>query len=232
MTPSSNETVDAWTILAALASQTERVRLGTCVTPIPFRSPQMLAKMVATVDQLSNGRTILGVGAGWHKPEFEAYSHWDENKVRVAKTREAIQLIMKLWTSQDALNFEGTYYSCRGAILEPKPVQKPHPPLWFGTTGSYMLRLARRYGDGWIPPVPGVPTETYRHVLAELRENFPEQNARRIKLTFNGTLAEINEMLPQFVDMGFDGAVLARTRPEETPQAIRRLATEIAPSYR
>jgi alkanesulfonate monooxygenase SsuD/methylene tetrahydromethanopterin reductase-like flavin-dependent oxidoreductase (luciferase family) len=231
MTPSSNESVDAWTVLAALSRETGRVRLGTCVTPLAFRPPQILAKIVATVDQLSNGRAILGIGAGWHKPEFEGYSRWDENKVRVAKTREAIQLIIRLWTPRDPLDFEGKYYLSKGAILEPKPVQKPHPPLWFGTTGSHMLGLARRYGDGWVPPVPGVPTETYRHVLAELRENLPKQNRRTIKLTFNGTLGEIAEMLPDFARMSLDGALLVRTRPEETPQAIRRLATEIAPSY-
>ena len=198
MTPISNQSVDAWTLLAALSMETKRVRLGTCVTPIPFRPPQMLAKIVATVDQLSNGRAILGVGAGWHRPEFEGYSRWDEDKVRVAKTREAIELMTGLWTSRDALDFEGKYYVCKGAVLEPKPVQKPHPPLWFGTRGNYMLGLTRRYGDGWVPPVPGVTMETYRHVLAELRENLPPENKRTIKLTFNGTLSEITEMLPDF----------------------------------
>lgn len=152
MTPHSNESVDAWIALAALATKTERIRLGTCVTPIPFRPPQMLAKIVATVDQLFNGRVILGVGAGWHKPEFDAYSSWHEDRVRVAKTREGIQLIMKLWTSNEPFDFEGKHYRVKSAILEPKPVQQPHPPLWFGTTGAYMLRLAKQYADGSVPP--------------------------------------------------------------------------------
>lgn len=232
MTPHSNESVDAWTALGALATKTERIRLGTCVTPIPFRPPQMLAKVVATVDQLSNGRVILGVGAGWHRPEFDAYSRWDEDRVRVAKTREGIQLIMKLWTSNEPFDFEGKYYHVKGAILEPKPIQQPHPPLWFGTTGAQMLRLAKRYADGWVPPVPGVSMEVYESVIAKLKGDPRDRNGIATKVTFNGTLNEIAEMIPKFDELGFDGAILARTRPEELPQAIRKLALEIAPSYR
>jgi alkanesulfonate monooxygenase SsuD/methylene tetrahydromethanopterin reductase-like flavin-dependent oxidoreductase (luciferase family) len=230
MTPTSNETVEAWTILASLATETERIRLGTCVTPIPFRPPPLLAKVVATVDQLSNGRAILGVGAGWYRPEFEAYSSWVDGKVRVAKTREGIELIRKLWTSDKPVDFDGEYYKVTGSVLEPKPVQKPHPPLWFGTTGAYMLKLAARYADGWVPPVPGVSMDIYRTVLEQLRGDSSRRRA--IKLTFNGTLEELGENLPSFVNMGFDGAILARTPPEALPKAIRRLAIEIARKYR
>jgi len=228
MTPVSNESIDAWTVLAALATQTERIRLGTCVTPIPFRPPQMLAKIIATVDQLSDGRAILGVGAGWHQPEFDAYSKWEEDKVRVAKTREGIDLITQLWTSNEPLDFKGAFYQVKGAILEPKPVQKPHPPVWFGTRGSYMLRLAQRYADGWVPGVPGAPPEVYEMVLAKLRK----PGLRKIKLNFNGTLNELRQTIPKFVDLGFDGAILARESPQDMPQAMKELATEIIPNYR
>jgi len=230
MTLASNQTVDAWTTLGALAVETKRIRLGTCVTPIPFRPPQLLAKVVATVDQLSNGRVILGVGAGWHRPEFEAYSIWDDDKVRVAKTREGIELIRKLWTSDKPVNFEGNYYKVMGSVLEPKPVQKPYPPLWFGTTGAYMLKLAARYADGWVPPVPSISFDVYHTVLKELRESSPPN--RTIKLNFNGTLDELTQSLPSFVKMGFDGAILARMPPETLTEAIRKLATEIAGKYR
>lgn len=226
MTPTSNQTVDAWTTLAALAMETESIRLGTCVTPIPFRPPQLLAKVVATVDQLSNGRAILGIGAGWHRPEFEAYSSWDDDKVRVAKTREGIELMKKLWTADKPVDFDGEYYKVIGSVLEPKPVQKPHPPLWFGTTGAYMLKLAARYADGWVPPVPGVSMDVYQRALKQLRERSPRQRA--IKLAFNGTLDELSESMPIFVNMGFDSAILARTPPETLTKAIRKLATEIA----
>jgi len=228
MTPRSNKSIDAWTVLASLATQTERIRLGTCVTPIPFRPPQMLAKIIATVDRLSDGRTILGVGAGWYQREFDAYSKWDEDKIRVDKTCEGIELITRLWTSRYGLDFNGRFYSVKGAILEPKPIQKPHPPLWFGTTGPYMLRLAQHYADAWVPPVPGLAVETYEAVIARLKGH----TRRKIKLTFNGTFDELKETIPRFADLGFYGAMLARESPKDTPKAIKKLATEIIPSYR
>jgi FMNH2-dependent dimethyl sulfone monooxygenase len=84
----------------------------------------MLAKMVSTVDILSNGRAILGVGAGWSKEEFEGHSEWNEPKIRVNKTIEGLELMVKLWTQKE-VTFEGKYYRAKAAVLEPKPVQKP-----------------------------------------------------------------------------------------------------------
>ena len=75
-----NRTIDAWTLLSFISGITKKVKIGTCVTPIPFRPPSILAKMVASVDHISDGRVVLGVGAGWHKPEFDGYSQWDEEK--------------------------------------------------------------------------------------------------------------------------------------------------------
>src|SRR5207245_8090746 len=92
------------------------------------------------------GRTVLGVGAGWSTTEFEGYSVWDPPKIRVEKTEEGLQLILKLW-HEPKVDFNGKYYHAKGAVLEPKPVQKPHPPLLFGGTGTRMLRMAGKYGD-------------------------------------------------------------------------------------
>src|SRR5437773_11326064 len=100
----------------------------------------MLAKIVSTLDLLSNGRTILGVGAGWSQTEFEGYSEWSSNKIRVDKTREGLDLILKLWT-QEKVDFKGKLYQAKGAVLDPKPVQKPHPPLLFSGIGHRMLRM-------------------------------------------------------------------------------------------
>lgn len=141
-----DSTVESWIALTYLAAKTERIRLGTLVTPIPFRPPGVLAKMVATLDVLSNGRTILGVGAGWSRVEFEGYSEWEEPRIRVEKTEEGVRLILKLWTEQ-RVDFDGDYYHARGAVLEPKPIQKPHPPLLFGGERPRMLRMAGRYAD-------------------------------------------------------------------------------------
>ena len=86
-----DSTLDTWISLAYLASKTENIRLGTLVTPIPFRSPSILAKMISTLDTISQGRVVLGVGAGWSQAEFEGYSEWNEPKIRVDKTEEGLE---------------------------------------------------------------------------------------------------------------------------------------------
>ncbi len=144
--PDRNSTLESWIALAVLASRTERVRLGTLVSPIPLRPPGILAKMVTTVDVLSKGRVVLGVGAGWSDVEFEGYSVWDSPKVRVDKVEEGVELIRRLWT-EDEVYFEGKFYQAKGAVLEPKPVQKPHPTLLFGGHKNRMLGLAGRFAD-------------------------------------------------------------------------------------
>ena len=140
----SNNTIDAWTLLSFIAANTTKIKLGTCVTPIPFRPPQILAKIVSSLDNISNGRIILGIGAGWHKPEFDGYSEWNNNKIRFEKTVEGIEIMKKLWT-EDQVSFSGKYYKIEEAVLEPKPIQKPYPELWFGTTGDKMLKLMAKY---------------------------------------------------------------------------------------
>src|SRR5213593_336899 len=141
-----DSTLETWTALTYLAARTKKIKLGTLVTPIPFRPPGILAKTVSTFDLLSSGRTVLGVGAGWSQTEFEGYSVWDPPKIRVEKTEEGLQLILKLW-QEPKVDFNGKYYHAKEAVLEPKPVQKPHPPLLFGGTGTRMLRMAGKYGD-------------------------------------------------------------------------------------
>jgi len=150
MLPQTSRTLEALALLGYLAGRTERIRLGTCVTPLPLRPPGVLAKTVATLDVVSGGRIILGVGAGWHRPEFEAYSEWLDDAARVDKTEEALRLLIDLWTKPN-VSFSGRYYRVRDAALEPKPVQRPHPPLWFGTVRRRMLRLMVEFGSGWIP---------------------------------------------------------------------------------
>jgi alkanesulfonate monooxygenase SsuD/methylene tetrahydromethanopterin reductase-like flavin-dependent oxidoreductase (luciferase family) len=150
--PDSNVTMESWITLTYLAAKTEQIHLGTMVTPIPFRPPGMLAKMISTLDVLSNGRVIAGVGAGWSQVEFEGYSEWNGSKTRVDKTHEGLELMLELWT-KDKVDFEGKFYKAKGAVLEPKPVQKPYPKLLFGSRGSRMLALSGTHGDiVYIPP--------------------------------------------------------------------------------
>ena len=133
--PDDYVTLETWVTLTYLAAKTEQIRLGTLVTPIPFRPPAMLAKMLSTLDVLSKGRVILGVGAGWSQVEFEGYSEWNEPNVRVDKTEEGLELMIRLWT-QNGVTFEGKHYKAKAAVLEPKPVQKPYPQLLFGGRGD------------------------------------------------------------------------------------------------
>ena len=167
MLPDSSETLDAWSILSYLAGQTSRIKLGTVVTPLPFRPPSQLAKIVSTVDLLSGGRTILGVGAGWHRPEFDGFSEWLPTGKRVAQTSEALELITTLWRGGTS-DFSGRYFSSKGAEISPSPVQKPHPPMWFGVKGPKMMELAALYGDGWIPT--NITPSDYASGLQKLHE--------------------------------------------------------------
>ena len=167
MLPDGPETLDAWSILSYLAGQTTSIKLGTVVTPIPFRPPSQLAKIVASVDHLSGGRTILGVGAGWHQPEFDGFSSWGSPGQRVTRTSEALDMITKLWTGKK-VNFEGKNYRSDGAVISPVPTQKPYPPMWFGVRGPRMLNLASQYADAWIPT--NIAPEIYEDELKKLRE--------------------------------------------------------------
>ena len=112
------------------------------------------------MDVLSGGRTILGVGAGWHRPEFDAFSRWESDGVRVDQTTEGLDLILQL-LGGDTVDFQGEHYSASGAQVAPRPVQRPHPPLWFGTSGERMMELTARHGNGWIPTLIG-PNEYRR----------------------------------------------------------------------
>ena len=175
-----DSTFETWTALTYLAAKTEKIRLGTLVTPIPFRPPGMLAKTVSTLDLLSNGRTILGVGAGWSQTEFEGYSEWNSNKIRVDKTREGLDLILKLWT-QDKVDFKGKFYQAKGAVLDPKPAQKPHPPLLFAGIGPRMLRMAGELADiCMIPGFPGIDNPKSRKIVMD--EAHRRQRAGKISM--------------------------------------------------
>ena len=161
MLPDANDHIDVWSFLPYLAAKTENVRLGTCVTPLPFRRPGILAKMVSTTDNLSNGRTILGAGFGWFKPEFDGFSEWLDTKDRISYSEESIQLMKRLWTEDSPVDYNGKFVHSVGAVIEPKPVQKPHPPIWFGGHQSQSLRMAGQYGQGWMPIGPRWFNDTY-----------------------------------------------------------------------
>jgi len=137
------------TVLGYLASATQRVRLGTHVLILPYRNPVLTGKVVATLDYLSHGRMILGVGVGWMEEEFQALG-LTTFKERGAVSDEYIQILKALWTQQES-SFQGRYHRFSQLGCFPKPVQKPHPPIWVGGHSAAALRRAARFGDGWLP---------------------------------------------------------------------------------
>jgi F420-dependent oxidoreductase-like protein len=143
-------TLECWITLASLAMVTSRIRLGTLCTCTSYRYPTLVAKMGATLDHISGGRLILGIGAGWFEEEYSAYGiPFPPPRERVRRLREAVQIIRKMWTS-DKADYQGRYYRVRDAYCNPKPVQKPHPPIWIGGGGErLMLRVVAEVADGW-----------------------------------------------------------------------------------
>ena len=146
--PVLETTFEAWTSTAALARETSRIRMGQMVTCAGYRNPALLAKMASTVDVMSAGRLDFGIGAGWYEHEYFAYGYpFPPVPVRLRMLAESLQVIHAMW-SEPYASFEGEFYRIDGAINEPKPVQRPHPPVWVGGAGEKVtLRLAARYGD-------------------------------------------------------------------------------------
>lgn len=141
---------EAWTLMSALAVITKNVRLGFCVLIPAFRYPSVLAKMAATLDEISDGRLIMAVGAGWFKQEYEAYDiPWEEHDQRIEREKEAVLVMKALWT-QSVANFRGKYYNIKEAVMEPKPIQKPHPPIWIGGNSIRSIELAAELAQGWF----------------------------------------------------------------------------------
>lgn len=140
--------MDAWTLLAALAADTTKIRLGTLVTCNSYRHPSLLAKIAATIDMISNGRLWFGYGAGWKKDEYRAYGYpFPKIQDRMDAMEEALEIIKLLWTEPSA-SYDGKHYSIKNAFSAPKPIQKPHPPILIGGDGEKRtLRAVAKYAD-------------------------------------------------------------------------------------
>lgn len=166
------ECLDQLATIAFLAGCTKRLKLLTSVMVVPHRHPVLAAKMLATADVLSGGRVIVGAGVGWMKEEFEAVGA-PAFAERGRVSDEYLAAMKELWTNEDPV-FEGAHVRFRDIVFEPKPVQKPHPPIWIGGESAVALRRTARFGDGWYPasnnPQRRLDTpERFADGLAELR---------------------------------------------------------------
>lgn len=165
----NNPILECWTTLAALAAASTRIRLGTMVTATAFRNPALLAKMAATVDVISGGRVEFGIGSGVQKQEHEAYGYqFPDAPARTRRMKEAIEIIKMMWT-QPRASYRGRYYRVEDAMCEPKPLQKPHPPITIGGIGErhtlkVTAQLADRFDFGYLPDI-----EEYKHKLEMLK---------------------------------------------------------------
>ncbi len=147
-TPDRN-CLEAWTLLAALARDTKKIRLGVLVAAIQYRNPALQAKMAAGVDHMSGGRLEFGVGAGWKEDEYRAYGYdFLPPGDRVEQLRDGLEITRRLW-QDDRATYHGKHYRIDDAVCAPKPTQRPRPPIWIGGAGPRVMRLAARYADGF-----------------------------------------------------------------------------------
>jgi F420-dependent oxidoreductase-like protein len=165
----SGPCLEGWTALSALAAGTSRVKTGVLVTGNTYRHPALLAKMGATVDHIAGGRLIMGIGAAWFEMEHNAYGiPFYTTAERIHRLDEAAQIIKLLWTEKQA-TFNGRYYSLSQAFCEPKPLQRPYPPIMIGGAGEKLtLRVVAKHADQWN--TFGTP-ELFKHKIAVLGEH-------------------------------------------------------------
>jgi F420-dependent oxidoreductase-like protein len=220
---------EAWTTLAAMAEVVKRIRIGINVTGNLYRNPSVLAKTAATVDQFSGGRVEFGIGASWAEFEFTSLGiPFPPPRERMERLEEACEVLKLLWT-QDVSDFEGQHYRLKGAIAEPKPVQKPYPPFWIGGSGEKrLLRIAAKHADVWNI-VGGQPDEALRlsRVLDAHCEEVgrdPGEIRRSIGVPFrpdepDRTLRDADAL----VERGFT-ELLITVKGEDAPRQVDRAA--------
>jgi probable F420-dependent oxidoreductase len=167
------DAMDPFVVLAAAAQATRKIKLGTGVALIQQRDVIQTAKLVASIDQASQGRFLFGVGGGWNQDEME--DHGTVYATRFKRVRESIEAMKEIWTKEEA-EYHGEFVNFDPMIARPKPVQKPHPPIHVGGAFPHGARRAIRYGDGWIPG------GDIREVLPKFRE-MSREAGRNIEIT-------------------------------------------------
>ncbi len=182
-------TYDPLTVLTFVAALTQKVLLGTSVLVAPYRSPLVVAKMGATLDILSGGRFILGVGVGWSADEFTASGQ--SFLERQQQTDEFLRVLHELWTAKEP-SFEGNYYRVPKSIFLPQPLQKPRPPIWIGGNTRRALRRAAELGDGWHPTnrlSPSVLAEEMKYLRELAQKAGRNEDAIGLTLRWNAVPA-------------------------------------------
>ena len=196
--------LEGWTLLAALAAHTTRIRLGTLVTGITHRHPSVLATEAVTVDHVSGGRVEYGVGAAWNEKEHRSLGiPFPPVKERMERLEEALQ-VFRLLTTGEQVSFEGKHYRLDGARYRPLPVQRPHPPIWVGANGMHLsLPIVGRQADvwhGWDPNY-GAKWEVVRRA-AEQAGRDPDRIVRATDLSLSEPWDQVRRSFDEFVRLG------------------------------
>lgn len=224
---------EGWTLLGAMAEATSRVRIGCMVTGNTYRHPGVLAKMAVTVDHLSGGRLEFGLGAAWADNEHTMLDlEFGSAGQRIARMEEACRMIKLLWT-EDRASFDGAHYRLVGAVANPKPAQRPHPPIWIGGSGERKtLRVVAEHADVWNL-ASGEVEEAIRlsgvldeHCAAVGRD--PAEIRRSVQIFYTGADA-LMEAAPGFASNGFRDLIVgvrpdtAQSDAAEVAEALPRL---------
>lgn len=204
---------DGWELLAGMATATTHVRIGLLVTGITYRNPALLAKIATTVDHLSDGRLEFGIGAAWAANEHEMYgiSGLDH---RVGLFSEGLQVIRSLWT-EERTDFDGRYFKMSHAVANPKPVQRPYPPIWVGAGGPTMIKLTARHADVWnASGGAGRDVESAVAASGQLDEacaaigRDPAEIRRSVQIPAGEDPNEIVERVRAFAEAGFTEVII------------------------
>jgi probable F420-dependent oxidoreductase len=236
---------ECWTVLTAIAAITERVEIGPLVLALPFRNPALTAKMAAELDEVSNGRLILGLGCGWHEPEFDAFGYPFDH--RVSRFAEGLEIIMPLLRGE-TVTFEGRYHRAVNAELRPRPVRPGGPPVLIAGKQPRMLSLVARHAAQWNGAWFGVPSqaEELRTRLANVRAALDDAGRDPATLTLTagifvawddadddaperairGSIDEVADALAGYDELGI-AHLITHVFPR-TPEAVRRLGQAAA----
>ncbi len=211
--------------LATASGSTHKINLGTAISLVPEHNPLSQAKQIATLDLLSNGRFIFGIGAGWLKEETEIMGGDFEH--RWSQTREAVSAMKELWTKDEA-EFHGRFYDFPPVRCSPKPVQKPHPPVLLGGFAPNVFKRIAAWGDGWMPiRVTPEQVKMGRATLDELA-NAAGRDPKSLSLTVAGAPAD-RDGISRLEEAGADRVIVAMPREAggDTLSAIEQLAEKV-----
>jgi len=238
--PASERCLEAWSVLSALAAGTRRIRLGVLVTGNTYRHPALVAKMAATVDQVSRGRLILGLGAGWLQREHVAYGiPFYTAPERAKRLREAVQVV-KLLLTQEKSTFAGRYYTLKDAPCEPKGVQTPHPPILVGGMGPKVVQpLAARHADIWHfwNPAADVPAikrlcDGFDAICARVgRDPNTVAKATSMPVPNDAGLKQLRPQVRAVLETGVRHLIFLPP-PKNDRKVLARLADAVLPEFR